>query len=516
MPISNPEIPFEIIPAYQQEQDEAQKLLFIGQKTSAGSAVSGSLVQSIGNANEQNALFGEDSILANMIFEAKRYNKQNRFDAIPLDDHGSGVAATGSFTISGAATAAGSFTFIVGNKIKHSYTIVVANGDTDNSIGNALADAITADSKVRVTAVNVSGVVTLTAVNKGYWGNYITLRVIGSVAGLSVSVAAMTGGATDPALTNIFDVIGSQRYQSVIFPASYILEDASDTIVNFLASRWNPGVDKILDGIGFTSYYDSLANFKTATVAQNSNVINIIVTELVDTLDFRGSAMIAHGDEIAAQFAAIRALRLTEDAAISNYVVATSGARDAFGGIHMATYPYHNTPFAWLPLIDEDKMWTDQERADLKDVGFTVIGNNIANNTVILDSVLTRYKTDPAGNPDISYKYLNYVDQASVVREYFHNNMKEAFANMRLTSGELVAGFSMANKGLIKSEMVKLYRDLADFALVPAGFTSESKFKDSISADLLIAEGLARLRFLDIVVTQLRKIDTIMQLYFPV
>jgi phage tail sheath gpL-like len=516
MAISNPKINIQIIPAVQEVQNEEQRILFLGQMTT-GSATPGSLVQSIGNNNEQNALFGQGSILANMIKAAKKYNKISRMDAIPLADDGGAIAATSDFIFTVAATSAGILYVIVGSAENHKYAINVLTSDTPTTLGDKLEAAITADADSPVTASNAAGTVTLTAKNKGIEGNDITVKVINYTGGASLTVNPFASGATNPNLDNVLDVVANIRYQTVICPPSYIGSDTNNNIRDFLNDRWNPTTtDKILDGVGITTFTDTLANLKAATYAENSQNFSLIANRKVSETLFKGSALIELNYVIAAQFGAIRALRLTLDAPLSNVVDATEGNKDAFGGIHMATFPYHNTPFEFLPLIDNDQMWLDTERDELKDTAWTILGNNVANNIIIADSVLTRYKTNAGGDPDLSYKYLNYVDQASNVREYYHNNLRTRFANSRLTEGGLIPGYTMANAALIKAEIMKLYGELADAVLVPSGENARKAFLRKLEIEIIEIEGKVNITMLDPLITQLREIDATMQLSFSI
>lgn len=513
MSISNPEVNIQIIPASEGARDQDQKILFLGQQTSAATKPTGKLVKDIGNENEENTYFGENSILASMIRSAKYYNKLTRMDAIPVDDDGAAVAATGTIVFGGTTTVAGTLNITIGSEINHTYAISVVSTDTPTTIGDKLEAAVTADTKVPVTAVNASGTVTLTAINKGEEGNFISFKAVGSVGNITVALTAMSAGATNPDLTSIFDDIQNLRYQTIVFPASCLISDTSNTILNFINNRWNPAGDKILDGVGIFTRTDTLANLKVATYALDTQSFCAIANQKVSSSDFVGSALLEFDYNISSQFAAIRALRLTEDAPISQFIVAP-GNLDAFGGIHLATLPYQNTPFSNLPLIDDDLMWLDSERTELKNKQWSILGNNVGNTGIIADMVVTRY-TGNAGDPDgLSFKYLNYTDQASVVREYFHNNWKTEYAQTRLSNGDLIPGYNMANSGIIRAFTMKLYRELGELALVIYSEAFRAKFLENLVITINEETGLVEIQMLDLVVTQLRKIDATMKLSF--
>lgn len=517
MAISNPKVNIQIIPAVQEVQNEEQRILFIAQKLPAGTAVSGDLIQSIGNNNEQNALFGQGSIMANMIKAAKKYNKISRMDAIALDDDGGGVAATSDFVFTLAPTAAGTLYVIVGSAENHKYGISVVTTDTTTTLGDKLEAAITADSDAPVTASNAAGTVTLTAKNAGFEGNFITVKAINYTGGATLTVNGFASGATNPDLDNVLDVVANTRYQTLLFPQTYITADTNDNIKDFLNGRWNPTTtDKILDGVGITAFTNTFSSLIAETAVENSQNFCLIANRTVNDTLFKGSALEELNYVIASQFGAIRALRLSQDAPLSNVVDATEGNKDAFGGIHMSTFPYHNTPYEFLPLIDIGQMWLDTERTQLKAAGWTILGNNVANNLIIADSAVTRYLTDAGGDPDLSFKYLNYVDQASGVREYFHNNLRSTFSNSRLTEGDLIPGYTMANAGSIRAEVMKIYGELANLVLVPSGELARKAFLQKLAIEIIEIEGRVIITMLDPVITQLREIDVTMQLAFSI
>ena len=508
---TKPDITINIIPAFQKEQNEAQKILFIGQKISSGTAVAGDLITSIGNANEQDTLFGKTSMLAAMIRAAKKINNIVRYDAIALDDDGSAVVATGTVVFSGTATAAGSITVYVGSLVNHIYTLAIASGDTADNIGDALVALIAADTAAPVTSANVTGTVTLTAVNKGLSGNSIGTKIEGSATGITLSSTIMASGATNPSLTNLFDPAQDVRYQSVVWPTSYTLAD----VISFLDDRFNID-DVILDGQAFYSETDTFSSIETKVTALNSKSLVFFGNKIVvDTL-YKGSAIFELDYVIASEFAALNALRLTEDAEISRYVVATVGARDSFGGPALASKPFFNTPFFNLPLIPVNKGFSRSEIASLATASVSIMLNNKVNTQLLTSEVLTTYKTDTAGNDDLSFKFLNYVETATGIREYFFNNLKSEYVQSRLTEGDVVGLRSMANPAIIKSFVIGLYNDLSEvnFVLTQAGETAHNFFIQNLNVTVDLETGLATIDMVVPIVTQLRKIEVDLQLSF--
>lgn len=504
--LRNPIVTSTLSAAFQKAGFNSQKILVIGQKVAAGSAVSGDLNENILNDNSWNVLAGAASQGAAAVRAIKKLNGVTQVDAIFLDD-AAGTPAAGIFTITGAATEAGSLTFNIGSSLNGSYIVGVANLDSVTDIGDALVVLIAANSKSLVTAANVAGVVTLTATNDGTVGNSIGMSVEGSVGGVSIALTAMVGGATDPVLVGVFDVVGKTRYQTIVWPYDVLTE-----LKAFLDPRFNVD-NNILDGVGIYSKTDTFANLKTLVEAENSESLSIIVDKFEDRAAYKASAVFEVPFLKAAQFAAIRALRLTEDANIASFVIARTPG-DTIGGQKIAAKPYFNTPFPDLPLVKTGFGFLDDtEINQLQDAGGWVIGNNRAGNTTIAGQVVTTYKTDSAGNPDNTFSFLNYVDCSSAVREYMVNNVRAKYAQYRLTGGALVGDGDIANEESIKSFIVELNNDLGeDFQITQVGVGTvdglkvdyDKEFKNGLTVSIDLSEGKTTIAMTAFIVVQAR------------
>lgn len=507
--ISKPEVTFNIIPGLQEISNAPQKVLFVGQKTATGTATSGDLVTSIANDSSEDTLFGEDSMLAAMVRAYKALNQVTRIDAIPLDDNGAAVDATGAITIAGTTAAAdGSFTVTVGSDRNHKYIIPVAAADTPTIVGAAIEAAINADTKCPVSALNTAGIVYLTAKNGGTVGNSITLRIEGVVADLTSAVTGMASGATDPVLTGVFDVLGDERYQTIVAPSEY----GTTFLTDFLDPRWN-ATNKVLDGVAIITDSGTFAELETVGNAENSQSLVIIGNESKTTVTFDGSVMVELDHVISSQVAANRAERLTDGANISDIVIATSGPLDSFGGKEIASLPYFNTPYPNLPLLAVGDGFDSTEEDALNAAGVTVLGNNITRTSIISGEVVTTRKTDVAGNPELTFKFLNSVDTSSAIREFYFNNNRARFAQSRLTEGDVSPGRSMANEAVIRAFQVSLYNSLTE-TLVQSGEDALNFYKQNLTVSLDILNGKVTLTMKVPIVGQLREMQGTIQIEF--
>lgn len=510
--ILQPKTTVNIVNASATVGNTEQRILIVGQKTSAGSATAGALIEAIANGGAEDALFGRDGMLATLIRANKKRNQQVQVDAIALDDDGSGVAATGTITVTGTATEAGTLTVIVASERNHKFSVAVASSDTATAIAAAIVAAVNADLDLPVDAASTLGVVTFTAINAGTYGNSLAIEVRGDVAGITTPVAGMASGATDPTLTSIFDVIGDQRYQAIVWPYP---NDTAE-LRTLLDPRFNAD-GNVLDGVGFTALADTVSNLKVLGAALNSESLLIIGDKIETETNYAGPAIVEIPMVVASQFASFRGLRLDSAGfSVADLVITTNGPLDSFGGPALASKPYFNTPFAELIPMQTGRGFDDSEIEDLKDNGVSVVGNNKTNNTVISGEFVTTYKTDVAGNPDVTFTFLNFVDTASQTREFFFNNLRSRFAQSRLTEGDVIKGRDMANSLVVRSFLKRLYQDLSgpDFVLLESGETALKFFDDNIVISIDKALGKVTIQMTVPIVTQIREFAVTMKIAF--
>jgi phage tail sheath gpL-like len=127
----------------------------------------------------------------------------------PLQDDGSGVAATGSITPVVSQTEIAAYKLIIGGVDTASFTIAI--GATVADVTASITTAINSTLNVPVTAVDNSTDVDINAKWKGASGNDISIIVEGSAtAGTTFGITAMATGAVnpdvDPALAQVGDI----------------------------------------------------------------------------------------------------------------------------------------------------------------------------------------------------------------------------------------------------------------------------------------------------------------------
>ena len=194
-----------------------QRVLIIAQKLPT-SAAPLEPVQIFDDATAA-ALFGYGSQAHMMARAAITAYQSVDLTVLPVPPHAAGIAATGTVTLSGAATSAGVVKLSIGN----SYVAVAASyQDTAASILAELVAAIN-DEQVPVTAAITTAdggtpTATLTAKNKGTLGNAIMLALSNTVAGFTATKTAMTGGQQDPDIDDALAAVFASSYNIYCVP----------------------------------------------------------------------------------------------------------------------------------------------------------------------------------------------------------------------------------------------------------------------------------------------------------
>jgi len=517
--ILQPRVTATLVAANSQSTNEEQKILIVNQMASTGTATAGDLYKDV-LMSDYNTLFGRRSIISNMLRTTQNVFdlalSKIRIDVIPLDDPSSGTQFEADIVFSGIATEDGELTFIIGSENDNKYVIDVSNTDTAANIATALVAAITDDTNAPFTATLDTATVKIKSIHKGTIGNNLSIKMDGTVDGVTYALT-ITPGTGSPVLTNVFDVIGITRYQRIVWSDKFDL----DTVVDFLDNRFNT-VNSIQDGVAIITSSDTLANLKTLGNSYNSQSLTILNGGPLQTSStFKGSLILEISEKSSACFAAFCAIKLTDSANLTSFITASVTSNDALGGMHMASFPYFNTLMLNHIPCDTNLYWTQDEQDELVDAGISIFGNDQNNNNVILSTTLTTYKTDVSGNPNNSFKYLEYVDTEVNCREYLVVQTRSTFRQSRLTQGDTLPGYNMANAQMIGSFVDGVFSYLGQQSLVPTGtltngLSAAKFFKNNRSITIDYASGKATISMLLPIVTQLREMDYIIQVTFNI
>jgi phage tail sheath gpL-like len=214
--------------------------------------------------------FGAGSHLALMAAAYYQGDLEGILYALPLADDGSATQAEGNFSFVGPATAAGTLYLMVAGR---EVAVGVASGTAATAIATAVAAAIIAYRDANGMALPVTAAVdgtnayqvNIIALNGGAVGNAIPLGLnyFGSAggeatpAGVTVTVTAMVGGATDPSFSGVAAALGTTSYDFIAL-AGYTGAtqlNAMQALMSFASGRWS--YSQQLFGHVWTAYRSS-------------------------------------------------------------------------------------------------------------------------------------------------------------------------------------------------------------------------------------------------------------------
>jgi phage tail sheath gpL-like len=343
------------------------QVLVLGQRLTTGTVAA--LTPTLVTSEEQAAeYFGEGSQLHGIARAIFLNNKVTKMTFCALADAGGSVAATGTITITGPATAAGTvYLYVAGHRLQ----IAVASGDTATTVAAAIAAAITAATYLPFTAAAVAGVVTLTARNKGTAANGLDVRTNyyrdeRTPAGIAVAIVLPSGGSGDPDIATAWAVLGDEHYNVFVCPWT---NSANLTALHTeLSDRFGPM--RAIEGLAFLAKGDSHANLITFGDGLNSPHLSVMAFEKSPT----------PGYEWAAAVAAVVAL---------------------YGNIDPAR-PFQTLPLRGVLAPTEADRFTREERNLLLYDGLSTFTVD-PDGTVRCERLLTTYQENGFGAADPSY-----------------------------------------------------------------------------------------------------------------
>lgn len=458
MAISFNNIPSNIrVPLFYAEVDNSRagffqqnnRTLIVGQKLSAGSAAANVPVF-CSSQDQARSLAGIGSVLERMVGAYRANDGFGEVWILPLDDAGPGVQASGSIAVSGTATAAGTLNiYIAGQRLQ----VGVSVGDTATAIGTAIANAITANTSLPVTAAAAAGVVTLTAKHKGEVGNDIDLRVnyLGNLggeatpAGVTVAITAMTGGATNPTLTTAIANLGDEPWDYIVFPYTDATSlNAIGAYLNDTTGTWSYA--KQLYGGAFSARRGTVANLQTFGAARNDQHVSV--------MGFNDSPTPAY--EVAAMYGAQAAKSLSIDPA----------------------RPLQTLPLIGMLPAPTQSRFTLTERNTLL---FTGVATNYTEaGTVRIERAATTYRQNVWGQADPSYLDVETLFTLAYVLRRLRFNITQKFPRHKLASNgtRFGDGQAIVTPNIIKAEIISSYAELENLGLV--------ENREAFAANLLV------------------------------
>ncbi len=378
-----------------------QKILLIGQCIGAASV---SAPVRVTRAEQGATLAGRGSILAAMVAAALTASSQVELWAMPIADNAAGVAATGSITIGGPSTAAGTLALMIaGVRVP----VAVASGASASTIATAVAAAINALPDLPVTASAAAAVVTLTCRHKGTAGNDIDLRANyfdgeSLPAGVTATIVPMAAGATNPDLTSLVANLGDAWYQTI---AIGVNDAANMSVIDTdLEDRWGPV--RQIEGrayFGLSGSFSTLSSFGATRNGKHATIVG-------------GYNLPSPPWIVAAAFASVAAYYLQIDPARPLTDLVVAGIR--------APRPEHRFIRTERELLLKDGISTFRVNAE---------GN------VAIERLISCYQVSAAGFDDDSYLDVQTTATLGYYRYSYRVRMAEKFPRAKLTEDAIAS-----------------------------------------------------------------------------
>jgi phage tail sheath gpL-like len=255
-----------------------QRALIIAQMLASGIAAPGVQFQAYSQA-VVNTMCGVNSMAA---LKYAAYRRQDPFGEVwigPLADNGAGTIASGSVTIVGPATAAGTLAlYVMGVPLP----VPVNLGDTATLMATNVAAAINA-GPVPCTATSAAGVVTVTALHKGLALNDIDIRLnyVGvqnsevTPPGVTFTVVPLSGGATNPVLSTLIANLAAMTFDYIDCPyTDSVSLSALELFLSDQSGRWSAEIE--LYGHVFLAYGGSFSARTTFASGRNDQHASLL------------------------------------------------------------------------------------------------------------------------------------------------------------------------------------------------------------------------------------------------
>lgn len=520
--INRPDVNMPIVGAGGTIINATRRIEIVGTMGAAGTATEKELYSDV-QANQIASLFELDSEISDAFFavrgdsEVAAFNNVTPIDIIPLLEPAGGTACIKTATFSGAATAAGTIEVGVANS-RYGYRNIAVPAETsgvatDNEDVAALVATAFSDATKLPVTIAVDGI-TLSKVNctynhKGIQGSDFTLWVKVDVPGITCALAVDTPGVGEPTLTGLYSVNGNTRYTGI---AQTGWDEA--VLQAHLEERYNTN-NRTLDGTGYITRNKTAADAKTELAGIDTNVLNLQYEGIETASWWISDSMWETGLARSAQLAALRALRLTDGADTSKYVATETGLDDASGGIELASLPYMNTPMPW-PIMQTGFGYSATEVEEIAALGGIVAGNNDTGSAVVLNDVVTPYKSNPQGDPDDTFHFQNTYDQITEARSYYLINIKKEMRQSRATPGQLVPRRNINNEDSVRDKFLEYFGNCGDLLIAPKGPDSEEFYSKNLSVELNTKTGKYTCSMRHPVLSQTREIDAPIQVAFGI
>ena len=415
-----------------------QRALIIGQVTAAAIAA-GTVpnVPVISQGVADAASVGGVGSMLHLMTAAYRANDNfGEVWYLPLADDPAATAAVGSLNFTAVPTVNGTlYLYIAGNRI----ALPVLTTQTTAQLATALAAAINAAPNLPVTAAvdgTVSSKVDITALNKGLAGNDIDIRVNymgvmgGEVtpAGLTYTITAMAGGATNPTLTTALTNLGSEAFDFIAFPYTDTTSlDAIKTFLDDQTGRWS--WDQQLYGHAFTAYRGTVGTQTTLGTARNDQHATIMGFNDSPSLSWIWAAALTGA----------AAVSLKADPALPLQTVVIQGVL--------------------APPIQSRFQLTDRNTLLYDGISTFMVASD---GTVAIENLITTYQKNSFGQADNSYLEVETMFTLAYVLRTLASRITSKFSRVKLAANgtRFAPGSAVVTPNIIRADQIAAYEEL--------------------------------------------------------
>lgn len=420
------------------------RVLLIGQKLAAGTATA-LVPQRIFGTEQAEQLFGKASILARAIGAFKKADPSSECWAISLADLPGGTAATGTITVTGPATAAGTIALMIAGQ---AVPVAVAAAAAANTVAAAIGAAINAKTSLPVTAAVETNVVTLSCRHKGTAGNDVDVRhsyYQGEAlpAGIALVVVGLANGAGDPDYETVWPAIADGDYRTIILAhnSAAVLASVEDEL------RDRMGPLRMLESFCWTAKRGDLAALAAFGPTRNSEFVSNIGTGLSPTPPWEWAG---------------------------NY--------GAIGGYYTAIDPARPLQTLRLDTVlppAENARFGRNDREALLAVGIATYVVDPGGNVTIERSV-TSYQKDAYGQASTAFLDAETLLTLSYIRVSIRARFLSKFPRHKLASDgtRFASGQAIVTPSVLKAELLGLMREMEEVGLV--------ENLDQFKADLIV------------------------------
>lgn len=408
------------------------KVLMLGQRLTAGTIAALAPVR-VTSADQARTYFGRGSQLAHMFEAWFRANPATEIWAVAVDDAGAGLAATGTIAVSGPASTAGEIALMIGGR---RVPVTITSGMANTAIATAIQTAVNAALDLPVTATVATSTVTLTARHKGECGNAIDVSYsyyAGEAlpAGVGLTITPMSGGTTNPTITNALDVVAETWFTDFVTPWT----DATNVAALEAQLATNFGPTRMRDGHAWAALSGSHSALTTFGAARNSPQLSVLGVRGSPTPPWEWAAGLAS-------------------------VCVPALALDPARPVQTLQIPGVLAP----PLTSR---FTFAERDLLLRDGISTFRTNDAGQCFV-ERVVTTYQTAPGGAEDISYLDVETLKTLAYIRYDLRTMISLRFPRHKLADDgtAFARGQNVVTPGTLRAEIIARFKQWEAAGLV--------------------------------------------------